>query len=335
MPRQMIDSVLYKGSRVMAGLLSKVISTLALMLGLVSYCHAVPDVSSARITDVTTSSFSIVWMTDAPANPGVEVYTDSAMTKRITDSLSVTAMPAGRNEIATAAIGKGILKVRVSGLSAATRYYAKAVTTDSSNSSNVGYSSLYEVVTSSLVSPYVYSGGTAQGFSNDLVDFHVHVRPSEGGNMPRLGDLLVMEGGQARYPISAFVGDGITAPEGLLDLNNIFGPDGVSFFVAGGDRVLLTVYRGEALSELKHYRIVPTNTGLGYALEPVKGFFADINLDGKVDEQDFAEFRKQYRSTPEDVHYNPDFDFVADPDGVIDAREFSKFAKEYGRTDVW
>ncbi len=330
----MINSASVKGRRGMAGLLSKVISPFALLLGLVSYCHAVPDVSSARITDVTTSSFSIVWMTDAPANPGVEVYTDLAMTNRLTDSLTVTVMPAGKNAIATAAIGKGIMKVRVSGLSAATRYYAKAVTTDSSNPSNVGYSPLYEVVTSTLVLPYRYMGNVAQGFSNDLADFRVYVRPSEAGEIPRIGDLIIMESGQARYPISAFVGDGVVAPEGVLDLNNIFASDGTSLFVAGGDRAMLTVYRGEALSVLKHYRIVPANSGLGYVLEPLKGFFADINLDGRVDEQDFAEFRKQYRSMPEDVHYNPDFDFVADPDGAVDAREFSKFAKEYGRADV-
>ena len=71
-----------------------------------------------------------------------------------------------------------------------------------------------------------------------------------------------------------------------------------------------------------------------YVVEPAKGFFADINLDGKIDDADFTEFKKQYRTLPDDVSYNPDFNFVEDTEGKVDAREFSKFSKEYGRTDV-
>ncbi len=71
-----------------------------------------------------------------------------------------------------------------------------------------------------------------------------------------------------------------------------------------------------------------------YVVESVKGFFADINLDDKVDEEDFAEFKKQYRTLPDDATYNPDFNFAEDTEGKVDVREFSKFSREYGRTDV-
>jgi hypothetical protein len=71
-----------------------------------------------------------------------------------------------------------------------------------------------------------------------------------------------------------------------------------------------------------------------YVVEPVKGFFADINLDGKVDDEDFAAFKAQYRTSSNDPSYNPDFNFVDDPEGKVDARDFSKFSKEYGRTNV-
>jgi hypothetical protein len=80
--------------------------------------------------------------------------------------------------------------------------------------------------------------------------------------------------------------------------------------------------------------VLPVNSNTIAVVEPLKGFFADINLDGKVDDQDFAEFRKQYRTAPEDAAYNPDFNFIGAADGKVDARDFAMFAREYGRTGI-
>lgn len=296
--------------------------------------YGVPDISGMRVTDVTPASFAVVWMTDISADPGVEVYLDSSMTRRITDSLVVSAMSSIRSDVAQAAKDKGIMKVRVSGLDPAVRYYVKAVTRETSNPSNIAYSPLWEVVTASAVTPYTYAGSAPRELSNDLADFRVYVRPSDTTIPPRMGDLIVLESPASPYPISSFVGDGSEAPEGILDMNNLFGPDGKSLFITGDEKVILTVYRGEALSELIHYRFVPANSGMVKVSEPAKGFFADFNLDGNVDDLDFSEFKKQYRALPDDAHYNPDFDFVDDADHKVDAREFSKFSREYGRTDV-
>src|SRR6266498_4062443 len=60
---------------------------------------AVPETSSVRITDVTPSSFSVVWMTDVAADPSVEVYSDSEMTDQITDSVAITPMPVTSQEV--------------------------------------------------------------------------------------------------------------------------------------------------------------------------------------------------------------------------------------------
>jgi hypothetical protein len=69
-------------------------------------------------------------------------------------------------------------------------------------------------------------------------------------------------------------------------------------------------------------------------IEPEKGFFADFNLDGKVDDADFTEFRNRYRTHADDMFYNPDFDVLDDGEGSVDVKDFAKFSKEYGRTDV-
>jgi len=310
------------------------LSLLAAVFSLTSPAFAVPETSSVRITDVTTSSFSVVWMTDVAAEPLVEVYSDSAMTIPLTDYVLITPMPASSQEIAQAAKNRGIMKVRVSGLSASTKYYARTVTRDPANTSNVGYSPLYEVVTASTVAPYYYLNGTAQDFSNDLIAFRVHIRPSDTEEKPGLGDLIVLEAEGSPYPLSAFVGEGITAPDGILDMNNLFSSNGWSRNVAGSEKIALRIYRGGGLFTLTHYRRVPLNGNMVYVVEPVKGFFADINLDGKVDEEDFATFKGQYRTSPDDASYNPDFNFVEDPEGKVDAREFSRFSTEYGRTNV-
>jgi hypothetical protein len=296
---------------------------------------AVPDTVSARVTDVTTSTFSLVWMTDTAADPGMEIYADAGMTTPVTDGISLVPMPDAPQDVALAAKANGIMKIRVSGLSAGTRYYARTVTRATADQTSIGYSALQEVTTATATKPYaIAQDGSLQGFANDLASMKVYLRPSDNPNQPGKGDLLLLETPAAAYPLSAFVGAGTAAPEGVIDLNNLFGADMTSLWVKGGEQAQIRFYRGGALSTLLHYRRLPLNSGTVSALEPVKGFFADINLDGKVDDLDFAEFRKQYRTAPDDATYNPDYKFVQTPSGKIDAQDFARFAKEYGRTGV-
>lgn len=335
-PRRRGDKIQDSGFRhkKLFGIICLVSCILVIMLGFASNTHAVPDTVSVRVTDVTTSSFSVVWMTDVSADPALEVYSDSAMTNKITDNLLITSMPAGSQKVVSTARGSGIMKVRVSGLSPSTKYYVRTVTKDSSNPQSIGYSALQEVVTASKVMPYKYSNNIAEGFSNDLSLFKVYIRPSDNDPEPGLGDLIILEEEGSTYPISAFAGDWIGSSEGILDLNNLFSSDGQSLDLAGGEKIILRIYRGGGFSTLTHYRRVPQDGNMVYVVEPIKGFFADINLDGKIDDEDFAEFKKQYRTLPDDTSYNPDFNFVDDTERKVDAREFSKFSREYGRTDV-
>jgi len=312
---------------------------LAAALLMMLFCQsalAVPDTVSARITDVTTSSFSIVWMTDAAAEPDVEVYSDAAMTTRLNDGIIITSMPDAPLDVAAAARAKGVMKVRVTGLTASTHYYARSVTRDPADPASTGYSGVLDVITASLVTPYTTAQDSSlQGFANDLATMKVFIQPNDIQAVPGLGDLLLLETPVAAYPLSAFIGTGSSAPEGVIDLNNLFDSQlATSLWAKGGENAQARFYRGGTLSTLLHYRRLPLNTGSVAAAEPVKGFYADINLDGKVDEADFEEFKKQYRTVPEDAAYNPDYKFVDSPTGKIDAQDFASFAKQYGRTDV-
>jgi hypothetical protein len=221
----------------------------------------------------------------------------------------------------------------------ATTYYARTVTKDHAQPDSIAYSPLQEVTTASNVALYSTSSSTVTGLANDLAAFTVYTRPTETATEPGLGELVILEEQGAPYPISAFVGDGAVSPEGVLDMNNLFGVDGANLSVTGSDRITLRVYRAGNLATLTHYRKAAQNTNQVSTVGLLKGIpaaVADINLDGNVDEQDFLLFKAQYRTLPNDAIYNPDYNFVdvGDPEARVDVREFGKFSKEYGRTNV-
>lgn len=296
---------------------------------------AAPETVSVKVTDVTTSSFSLVWMTDVPANPTVEVYSDISMTNSLADSIKITSMPGMSGETADTARQKGIMKVMVTGLKPETQYYVRAVTPDPNNQASIGYSPIQEVVTAAGIVPYTTSDdGALKVFSNDLMTFPVYIIPGSTEDKPGLGDLIVLETPNSPYPVTAFIGEGIKTPEGILDMNNLFGADKTSLLIYGGEKAVLKIYRGGALSTLTHYRWVPQSSSSASVAGAEQGFFADVNLDGNIDLDDFNEFKKHYRTVSGDADFNPDFDFIADDREKVDAKDFSRFAREYGRTGV-
>ena len=203
---------------------------------------AVPDTTGARVVDVTTSAFALVWLTDVQATPNVEVYSDSAMTTRLIDGLTVTPYPDAPIDVQSAAKTNGIMKVRVSGLAANSVCYVRAVTRDPATPASVGYSTLLPVTTAAAVIPYRSVGdGTFTGVANDLLLLKVYLRPSDTSSLAGLGDLLLLETPGALYPVSSFAGVGLSAPYGVIDLNNLFGPDQTTLALAGGEKSVITV----------------------------------------------------------------------------------------------
>jgi hypothetical protein len=296
---------------------------------------AVPETVSLRITDVTTSSFAVVWMTDVAATPDLEVYSDSSMVNRLTDTVVLSPMPDTTLDVAAAARTKGIMKMRVAGLTPGTAYFVRAVTKDPADPLSVGYSGLQQVSTAVQVLPYrLAEDGALRPIGNDLVSFKVYIRPHDLGATPGRGDLILLETPAAPNPVSAFVGVGASAPEGVVDLNNLFGTDKASLALLGGEKTVLSIYRGGTLSTLTHFRKLPANSQVVSLGVPVQGFFADINLDGKVDDQDFDAFRKLFRTAADDASFNPDFKFIGDPASSVDAQDFARFAREFGRVGV-
>lgn len=299
---------------------------------------AVPEMVAVRVTDVTPTSFSLVWMTDVAAEPMVEVYADSGMTERISAGISITPMPKAPAEVAAAAKAKGIMKIRIAGLNPSSTYYARAVTVDPADPTSVSRSGVQEIITASDVVPYSPAGdGTLSGFANSLVAMNAYLPPTMVSGAA--GSLLVIETPASRYPLSAFVGAGTGAPEGVVDLNNLFSEGGRSLDILGSEKTVIRVYRGEkeGLSTLLHYRRFPAENGNVTVAQPVAGYyFADVNLDGKVDEVDFAEFKKQYEDAKQTSKktYNPDFNFDNDDGDRVDIADFARFSVYYGKSNI-
>lgn len=289
---------------------------------------ALPALTGVRVTDVTASSFAVVWMTDVEGEPSVEVFLDLQMSSSIKHGVNIIQM-AGATSTKTAALGRGNIRVMVTGLQPDTLYYIRAAMPDPSDPSVISYSPLMEAVTASKTIPYKDSDGLRVSLANDLIVFSTFTQSDDQEN--GAGELVVLEIPNSRYPLSAYVGEGVQAPEVIFDLNNLYGSDGLSADIAGGDRITLTVYKGGFAYTVLYYRRLDLNNGISAVSEPLKGYFADVNMDGSVDDGDLELFRAQYGIASSDPGFNPDFDFVQDQSGVIDVKDFSKFSIQYGR----
>ena len=141
---------------------------------------AVPETMSVRVTDVTPTSFAVVWMTDVAAVPEVEIYLDAAMQEQLSEEVLLTPMADASAQVAAAAQQKGIMKIRATGLAPSTTYYARTVSKDPDAPASIGYSSLLEVTTAGIVKSYRQaSGGGLLPLTNELMSFKVYIRPGD------------------------------------------------------------------------------------------------------------------------------------------------------------
>ncbi|USD21131.1 hypothetical protein MJO52_19020 [Microbulbifer variabilis] len=132
------------------------------------------------------------------------------------------------------------------------------------------------------------SSGNTQMYLNDQI-----IIDTEQGN---IGDLVIIAVEGARYPLSAFVGDGIEAPRAIADLNNLYSEsDNTLLRIEGsmpdgqrgdfGEAAQVRLYQGiEGVNTL--YRGIGINSGKGQAVPLNKSALGDCNLSGTVNGYD-------------------------------------------------
>jgi hypothetical protein len=235
--------------------------------------------SEPVVTDVTPTSFCVVWYSGEDSDPSLNIFEDENGTQALTGVVLTVQPTMDPNSIAgTKAASHGILKVRVEGLSPDTTYFYQAVAVIKSTDQTVllPSSAPFPSVTTQ-VEVTVHEGHTP--FSNDLCAVEVYVR--ETFTNDDCG-LAVASFECSAHPISAFVGDSIYGGMALLDLHNLFNREtGRSLSLKGGETVTLYFMTKQGVSEGYPYW-VHSPSGLSTPREDIP-FFGDFVGEHGVD----------------------------------------------------
>jgi len=282
---------------------------------------AVAVVSDTQITDVTTRAFSVVWVSSEPVT--------SATVKVFRDSTDITATLNVNLVSPSSALQRGIVKVDVTGLTPVTTVSVRTVTNGSES----------DRLSVRTAAESTKANSNNQPIVNDLIMHKIFlpdgVTPAEGGL------LLVKAPRLSSYPLTAFVGQGFTAPVAVIDLNNLFNDTtGLSAEVLAGEVLEVTEFRGLYCNQnqkLTRMRQVPSHEESPPITElelPIKCFSpnniaADFNCDKSIDPGDFNLFLYSFGTSIPACRFNPDYDLNADK--TIDPGDFNLFLFVFGR----
>ena len=249
-----------------------------LVLPVAAYAGA-PEVSHVMVTDVTTTSFSVIWAANEASTANLEVYEDEFGTELAADLL-ITPHPieSGDDTIKTAAEDNGVMKVRATGLAPDTTYYFMTITTSKSTEETTDYpdaAPFISVTTESETVRTYESGGDVLPFSNDLIIEPCYL---DDGTTYAEGTLLLATVAGGSYPITAFVGDGVDSPYAIIDLNNVFCRDtDKNLDLSQGPNLTLLNFRGMAGNSIVTH-VVPLDELLSEVKPPEFGLKAGWNF---------------------------------------------------------
>jgi len=175
-----------------------------------------------------------------------------------------------------------------------------------------------------------------QPIVNDLI-LHKIFLP-DGANPAEGALLLVKVPKISSYPLTAFVGQGFTAPAAVIDLNNLFNDaTGLSAEVPGGEVLEVTEFRGLHCNNLEgqkllHFRRAPVheeNPPITELESATKCFFADTVCDDTIDVLDVQRVLNIFNKTPGECLFNSDLDIVKD--NVINILDVQSVLNRFGQ----
>jgi hypothetical protein len=199
------------------------------------------------VTDVTPSSFSVLWNGDQAALPDLRIYTDADGTQDISNQLTITALPfkGQHTSVREQAREKGILLIQASGLEPETTYYFQTIT----------IAALTGEVTLEPDSPQFLPVTTEHNsvrtnipvtdeylFTNDTLLINT---PLENGDNAGEGTIVSIHVAGSSYPVTGIVGDGVPVPFAAIDGANIYdSTQHINMPLEGGERVTVTRFLG-------------------------------------------------------------------------------------------
>lgn len=307
-----------------------------------------PNVSEVKVTDVTPTSFSVIWLSSEPGTAGLKIY-DAPGCINQTSSAIINAHPilSGDSAIISTAEDRGVMKAAATGLQGDTDYCYQIVTKSKSTEEESLYPAIPSLVRTNkkVTRTYINSDNEIKPFSNDIIKFKV-TDPLSYNDMR--GSLVVISLVGGNNPVTAFVGDEFSCIadlshcyDSLLDLNNLFNiinPDlRENLNVHGGETILIEEYRGTIGTTLNHYRKVPLDNELSEMKDPEKCYSADMDCSGVVDVLDFQRVLNYFnlRSDTNSTKFNYDIDVIKDGEiNILDAQHIlNRFGKKEPFTD--
>jgi len=235
-----------KGFNGIWGKIGKMQFALCSIIFLAGSVYAAPDVRRVSITDVKTMSFSVVWETDQPSIPSLEVYDEDQ--NEITHSVTIINESGARSP----AEDLGVMKITVSNLEVNTVYLCRTITTSKIDSTITTYPSpAYLTVRTQMSTELV---------DNDMI--YIKILKQDGVSVAR-GTLLLAKIEGSNYPVTGWQGNGIGDPYAYVDLNNLF--DATShrnLELSGGEDIKLRVF-GASLGILQIVGNVPADDQVG------------------------------------------------------------------------
>lgn len=278
-----------------------------------------PEVREITVTDVTPSSFSVVWETNEPGTAGLRVFRNGCAVVEGNAEVVVHPLFGADASVKGAAEGRGVMKVMVKGLTPDTTYCFQAVTTSkSSNDTAVEPATPIQTKTQRMVVRTKMSGSDIVPFSNDMLRFDAY-KPTPDAETA--GILLEAAVDGAAAPVTSWVGAGVGAPSGLANLNNIFGAaTGISMDLAGGERLRLREWRGAGSCGIEHFRKVPVDSGMSLVKSPAPAFIKeDVDASDCVNILDILRVVGGFGQHRGDACFNADIDLdVNDEVNILD-----------------
>ncbi len=205
--------------------------------------------SDVYVTDVTPSSFTVVWVDEPNATGSVDVYSDVLGTQLITDVVFQNQFTDSNNlSLVSQARANGVLRVRVSNLSANTPYFFKLNYANSVSGVLPVSGPLFAVKT--LLNN--------AAVSNESIT--IDVFKSDGVTAAR-GAILLAQVDGSPYPVSHMVGDATADKTAVVNLSNLFSA-GINRELTGGESLEITVLSGnQARAQLN--TTIPANNKKG------------------------------------------------------------------------
>lgn len=210
--------------------------------------HSALTMANIHVTDVTPSSFSMIWQASESASPDIRIYGDAAGLVELTSRFEVTPFPLTAGDPATVTEynqdqhktvframlqAKGLMKIRVEGLQPGTTYYCKVYSVGSTET--VAWP---ETGLSSVITP------AETGFVAEDRQLIITVNQPD----PE-GWLVIAEHADTGYGVSSYIGDGAATVSAVLNLANLFTSGGSNWQPAAGEQdIVITVLGGDEVS---------------------------------------------------------------------------------------